>query len=310
MATHIDSAAMTRQAGRSMLEMMIALAIGALMTGVVLATLSGAGLSGRRMDGQTTLNENGLVSVNLLAGPLRMAGYWQPGSEVAAVDSPPDGQPMLYGCDDGFVDVTASWATLACAATGLAGQAAVAIRFEAGEAGTPMATDCAGRDVRSLGLQLIEDRYFVQATGTESGEPALYCQPTSGGPPVMVADKVEGMTLRYGVSQVIAQPLSNRAFDRASTEGRTALYLTAKDLVSDCTPGALPQNSWCAVTTVDVCLLVRSADGAVAEAATPYVNCSGTLSASDDRRLRRASTTSVSLRNRTATPLRPAAEAS
>lgn len=298
---------MKREAGASMIETMIALAIGAVLTGVVLVTVTGSGLSGRKLDAQAALNENGQVALGLLAGQIRMAGYWLPDSEVQTLDATPDGLPMVLGCTAGFAVPDAAWGELACStAPAGAAEGAIAIRFQAGEPGTAMAMDCAGRDITTVGRTQIEDRYFVRTTGTESGNPALYCQPTTGGAPVALVDDVEAMTLRFGISPVAPAATTNRAFDAPVLEGRTATYLPAQSFVATCTPGAVPVNSWCAVTVVDVCLRMRSGDNAADQAATPFVDCDGQLRTLPDRRLRRAITTTISLRNRTTVPLQAA----
>jgi hypothetical protein len=46
---------------------------------------------------------------------------------------------------------------------------------------------------------------------------------------------------------------------------------------------------------------MRTADNAVDVSATPYIDCNGNQQAQPDRRLRRAMTTTVGIRNRTAT---------
>ena len=287
------------QAGRTLVESMISLAIGAVLIGAVLLTVSGSGMSGRRLDAQASLNEQGRIAVNQLAGDLRMAGYWQPTSEVLSVDSAPGGLPMLFGCAEGFVAADADWADLACASGVDAGSGtggAVAVRYEAGDAGTAMALDCGGQDVRTAGLDMIEDRFFVRAPGAVA--PGLYCQPTTGGDPILVVEGVEQMVLRYGLSPIAVNPLVNRAFDAPALEGRTSRYRAAGALDRSCGPGTMPANSWCAVTAVDVCLLLRTPDGVSDAPAVPYLDCDNEMRTAADRRLRSAARTTVTLRNR------------
>ena len=290
-----------RQAGRTLVESMISLAIGAVLTGAVLLTVSGSGLSGRRLDAQASLNEQGRIAVDQLAGGLRMAGYWLPTSEVLSVDSTPGGLPMLFGCAEGFVAADADWAALACASGAGAGSGtggAVAVRYEAGGAGTAMALDCGGQDVRAAGRVMVEDRFFVRAPGADA--PGLYCQPTTGGDPILLVEGVERMVLRYGLSPVAVNPLVNRAFDAPALEGRTARYRTPDALDRSCGAGTMPANSWCAVTAVDVCLLLRTPDGISDTPAVPYLDCDAGIRTTADRRLRSAARTTVTLRNRAA----------
>ena len=281
------------------MESMISLAIGAVLTGAVLLTVSGSGMSGRRLDAQASLNEQGRIAVNQLAGGLRMAGYWLPTSEVLSVDSTPGGLPMLFGCAEGFVAADAAWAALACASGADAGSGtggAVAMRYQAGDAGTAMAMDCGGQDVRAAGLDMIEDRFFVRAPGADA--PGLYCQPTTGGDPILLVEGVERMVLRYGLSPIAVNPHVNRAFDAPSLEGRTARYRDAGALDWSCGSGTMPANSWCAVTAVDVCLLLRTPDGTSDAPSVPYLDCDNEMRTVADRRLRSAARTTVTLRNR------------
>ncbi len=274
---------------------MISLAIGAVLTGTVLLSVTSSGMSGRRLDAQASLSESGRIAVSQIAGKLRMSGFWQPGSEVLSVDSAQGGMPMVFGCVDGFTTASAAWADLSCAA-GQDGGGAVAMRYEAGETGTAMAQDCAGRDVRAAGLDSIEDRYFVLLPAANA--PGLYCQPTTGGDPILLVEGVERMVLRYGLSPIAVNPVVNRAFDAPTLEGRTSRYWAASSLDPSCGPGTIPANSWCAVTAVDVCLMMRTPDGVADQTSVPYLDCGNTVKTVADRRLRMAARTTVTLRNR------------
>ncbi len=283
-------------AGSSMIELLVAMAMGAVLLGAVMMTVAGSGMSGRKQDATAAMTENGQIAMSMLATSLRMTGFWQPQSEVGALDQPSDGLPMLRGCRGSFASPQAAWADLACAGD-VAQSDAVAIRYEAGPTGTATAMDCAGRDVRTLGITMIGDRYFVRTSGA-TGNPALFCQPTSGGEPQLLVDDVERMTLRYGVSPVTTAATQNRAFDPPMLEGRTERYLQADELSNDCATGGLSPNSWCAVTAVRICVLMRSADGAADASPTSYVDCDGQVRSAEDRRIRRALSTTVSIRNR------------
>lgn len=276
---------------------MISLAIGAVLIGAVLLTVSSSGMSGRRLDAQASLNEQGRIAANQLAGGLRMAGYWQPTSEVLSVDSTPAGMPMVFGCEEGFVAADAAWDALACASGAGSGTGgAVAMRYQAGAAGTAMAMDCGGQDVRAAGLDMIEDRFFVRSPDADA--PGLYCQPTTGGDPILLVEGVEQMVLRYGLSPIAVNPVINRAFDAPVLEGRTSRYWTASALDRSCGAGTMPANSWCAVTAVDVCMLLATPDGSSDAPAVPYLDCDNEIRTVDDRRLRSAARTTVTLRNR------------
>lgn len=292
----------SRTAGRSLIEILVSLAIGSLILGSVLVAVSGTGLTGRKQDAQGQLTENGQVALNLMATQLRMAGFWVPTSMSLSVDRP--AESMLVGCRNGFTNPASAWASLACAGgPPTDGTDAVALRYDATEGGVAIAVDCLGNDISGLG-GWVDDRFFIQpAASTPSGNPALYCKGTATAQGQMLMDNVQGMSLRYGVAAVnVPDEATNRLFDTPAFGGETVNYMSADQFTTACpVSGAMPANSWCAVSSIRICLLVRSADNAVDEVSTPYIDCNGEQQALPDRRLRRAMTTTVSLRNRTAT---------
>ena len=64
--------------GRTLLEVLVALAIGSVVLGAVLVAVTGSGLTGRKQDAQAQLAEDGQIALNLMATQLRMAGFWVP----------------------------------------------------------------------------------------------------------------------------------------------------------------------------------------------------------------------------------------
>lgn len=290
-------------AGRTLLEILIALAIGSVVLGAVLMTVAGSGLTGRKQDEQAQLAENGQIALNLMATQLRMAGFWVPTSMSLSIDRP--AALMLLGCRNGFTNPAAAWAALTCAG-GAAGDGrdAVGLRFDATEGGIATAADCLGNDITGVGGWVDDRFYLAPAAATPTGNPALYCKGAGNPQPQMLMDNVEGISLRYGVAAVNApNETTNRLFDMPAFGGETVTYMTAEELSPVCpVAGPVPANSWCAVSSIRICLLMRSADNAVDEAATPYIDCDGQQRSQPDRRLRRALATTVSIRNRTAMP--------
>jgi type IV pilus assembly protein PilW len=289
-------------AGRSLIEILVALAIGSVVLGSVLVAVSGTGLTGRKQDAQAQLTENGQIALNLMATQLRMTGFWVPTSMSLSVDRPAD--LMLVGCRNGFTNPAGAWATLAClGGAPMDGSDAVGVRFDATEGGVATAVDCLGNDISGIG-GWVDDRFFIEpALASPTGNPALYCKGAGSPRAQMLMDNVEGMSLRYGVAAVnLPDETTNRLFDLPAFGGETVSYMTAEEFTTACpVTGTVPANSWCAVSSIRICLLMRSADNAVDEMSTPYVDCSGQQQAQADRRLRRAMTTTVSIRNRTAT---------
>lgn len=310
-------AAGRQQGGFSMIEMLISVAIGLLVTGAVLYTVSTAGVSGRKQEVQSTMHDLGNLAMVQLGEHLRMSGFSIPASEVAAGDMFELGEKSVFGCQAGFAPGQGNqpwnWATQTCEGNraNTAASDAIALRFQLQPGGRNW--DCLGNAVidsltaagmpNTNGLLVadeIQERFYVRTTGTASGNPGLFCSSSiNPGVEQLVADNVDQMRIHYGVSAIndAAQEL-NRAFDATALIGRTTKYYRASEMADDCTPGALPDNSWCAVNTVQVCLVMRSNDNVNDEANTPYVDCEGTVRYANDRRLRQAFTMTVAIRNK------------
>lgn len=281
-------------AGRSIIEIMVSLLIAAVVLGAVLVTISGTGLSGRRSDAQARLSDDGQVAMSLLLSQMRMASYWFPSDPTESLD--PD-ESMLFGCDNGFSNPNvAAFDSLACAAAALPGNG-VAVRFDATEQPGVAVQDCLGNDV--AGGARVDNRYYVDVN-PQTGNPTLYCRGNGGGGPQPLIDNVETMVVTYGIGSVsTATPPDPFIFANSAYTGNTERYVSASDLAA-CPPGAPVANSWCAVTAVRICLVLRTEDNAADEANTPYVGCDGQVTSVNDRRIRRAMTSTINLRNRTA----------
>jgi type IV pilus assembly protein PilW len=290
-----------RSAGRSLIEMLVALSIGSVVLGAVLVAVSGSGLTGGKQGAQGQLSENGQIALNLLANHLRMSGFWLPTSLSVSMDRPTG--PMLIGCRNGFVDPTSAWGSLACVGGAPStGRDAVAVRFNANEGGAAAPLDCLGRNIAALGGE-VDDRFYIEAAAaTTTGNPALYCKGVGNAVAQMLMDNVEAMSLQYGISAVVpVDDTTVQAFDPPAFGGETVRYMTADALSTACpVTGAMPANSWCAVSSIRICILMRSTDDTVDNVSTPYIDCDGVQRSQADRRLRRALSTTVSIRNRTA----------
>ena len=320
------------QQGFSMIEMLVAVAIGLMVTATVLYTVSGSGMSGRKQNVQASIHDQGMLALVQLADHLRMAGFWMPSSEVMPEDVSMDHETSLFGCRGDFTDPSAPWSARACSNVNKDASDTLALRFEVARGGRNW--DCLGSVVISEEMDQAEDaraaakktqrvrhgekvsneineRIYVKTQGTASGNPGLFCRsnipPTQqpNKPPKteqLLADNVDQLRIFYGVSPINGEAQStNVAFDAPVLAGRTEKYVSATDLVKACQPGQMAANSWCAVDSVRLCLVMRSDNNVNEEARTPYVDCDGKVQYSNDRRLRQAFTMTVALRNKVAT---------
>ncbi len=294
--------------GRSLVELLVALAIALVLLACVLTTVLGIGTSSRHMDAVARLGDEGHMTLSLLDAQLRMAGYATPrvfaprGAAATAYEG-----VAAQGCDHGFVvaDISRSDApACATASAGTTSPAALRVMYEAdafntwpSTAGLP--TDCMGSQIAerasALGgaFVLAENRFFIR-TNPGSGNPALYCAGSGGlgfaSQPLV--DNVEDFTLVWGIA---ADGVDVSGVMLAAPE--VVRYVTATELDA---LHADDERRWSRVVSVRICVLLRTSPGVVDETSA-HIGCAGNLVMPADasqRRLRRAFAATVHLRNR------------
>ncbi|MEI8158852.1 MAG: PilW family protein [Burkholderiales bacterium] len=331
MKRHSAPLGMNDARGFSLIELMVSLTIGLiLMVAVISAYLGSAGAS-RMAEAQGRMNEDGQAALAILAEQVRMAGAnplqsayttSQPNSNFAS--NPVYGTGTSYiavrGCDGTFTDIKTATSTLvlSCTAGTNTDRDSIAVSYEADVYNTapttatpPVPTDCLGQGLPippfngaatvsngtttstiAVPVYKVADNRFFIGTSTTIITPSLYCQGNgSFNNAQPLVENVEDMQILYGTSSL---PVG-------STK-TVAGYLTANQVVSDTAlnPMTLAER-WSRVSTVRICVLVRSEQPIVSDlASAQYVKCDGTVETNPpDRRLRRAYTTTVMMRNAT-----------
>lgn len=322
-----------RQQGRSLLELMIALAIGVIVLGAVLLTTSNSTFSGQVSDTRSRLNEDSQLAMNILVQQLRMAGY---SSVVSNGTSPGNSQrfagPGVRGCDNGFSAASltaANWNAITddvngysnritCAAG--AGTPSFAVLYEADAANTQVGaggnpTDCLGQEltpvlssmfrVDSSGdtVFVAENRYYLTPSATRPGVWTLNCQGVvtnadgeAVGPQPLV-DNIEQMRVTYGVNvETAADATTNEVLPGNEAQ----IYMTATQINTAPEFAGDSLDRWRRVVSVRLCMVFRS-ERAEADEPVPYVDCAGNRRLPEDRFLRKVVTTTVALRNKTCT---------
>lgn len=177
----------------------------------------------------------------------------------------------------GYVDISANFtdSKVAFSGTPVNGEDGVT-SLKAGErlAGTDYLTVSLETDADCLGNPIAAGTEASNAFYIGTGN-ALMCDGSGDGAGgQLLADGVEDMQLRYGID--------------VNNDGSVDIYKS------------LPASpaEWSQVLLVQVCVLLRSTDNGVVDAAQTYRNCAGADVTATDRRLRRAFTASFSLRNR------------
>lgn len=299
-----------KQQGFTLLELLIALAIGILLLASVLMVIVNATRSGRVSDAETAMNEEGMVTLGLLQQQIRLAGYSQTVNDAAAISKNFVGT-SIRGCDNGFTDAGAAFNSLTCNATaGSADNAAIAIRYEADVLNTPptaggLPTNCALRGITAntpsavtgatTTYALADNRYYVRSSGTDSGRPELSCRGATSNTTIAAVDalieNIEQLRFTYGIV--------------ASTDPedqQIVTYISSEDLDTNYS-GESMQDRWSRVRSVKICVLMRSAESARDGTNQSYRDCSGNLQQAGDGYLRRAYITTAQLRNKASVPL-------
>ena len=287
--------------GFSLLELVLAMAIGLVLLGAMLSLYAGTSLAGRQSYTVSRMAEDASIAHETLARHIRMAGYSQPILMAAPHGVTVDGQLIpvadsnlagagLKGCDGGFRSTNAAWEALICTNANTEPDD-IAVRYEGDSfnteaAGGKSASDCLGQGVSnnsfsavnsSVQFTLVESRFFVSANKELScagnGNAAFTAQPLVSG--------VEFMRLRYGVAK-----------DSVGTQ--VVRYATATEV--NALGGNADQN-WSRVVAVRICIQMVGASEDQGKA-VDYINCDGVFTRPSDKFLHRTFSTTVGLRNR------------
>lgn len=321
----------SRQRGFSLVELMVSLTIGlVIMLAVVSAYLGSAG-AGRTAEAIGRMNEDAQMALTILSQQLRMAGVnpSQPNRTTVTVAGSPNPRgnsvPLhntltnafaIRGCDLKFSDVTsaASTADLTCGhSASSAGPDAISIAYEADRyntipTGSPAftPTDCMGSGITAMSpapvyaradgtttfsatIYEAENRFYV-GTSTSVVNPTLYCKGNASANGQPMIENIEDLQLSYGTSNPSVTPT------------KVLGYLSAFEVDNDATTltgAAGAASRWNAVKTVRICVVARSENPVLDSIdSAKYLNCEGVLVTNPpDKRLRRAYTTTVVLRN-------------
>jgi type IV pilus assembly protein PilW len=289
------------QSGFSLVELLIAMAIGLVMLGAILSIYMGTTVAGRQSDTVSRMGEDAAIALETMARHIRMAGYSKPILMAARNSATVEGQMAqiadsnftgagLKGCDGGFSSTNDDWGSLACTDSDTQPDD-IAVRYEGDSfnteaAGGNSASDCLSQGVASTTnsaitgsaqYALVESRFFVsdnkELSCAGNGNAALTAQPLVSG--------VEFMRVRYGLAS-------------DNTEGQVIRFATASEI------NALTGNAdqkWGRVIAVRICLQMVSPSEDQGKA-VPYYNCDGTLITPRDKYLHRTFSTTVSVRNR------------
>jgi type IV pilus assembly protein PilW len=254
-------APLRREAGHTLLELTIAVALGLVVTLGALIAYRAQRQAFAYASDAARIHEAGVNALMLVGEQIQMAGF------VGADTRTPLAGPAIFGCAAGRP--TGADAALACEALSSRSDG-LAVRYQGDGVSTWPAsngqvTDCLGQAVGAAGAEIV-NRYHAKVSGS-TGEPELYCEGSGKvGTAQPLVEGVERLRLRFWTAGS-AQPVE---------------------------ASALARDQWAAVVAVDLCVLVR---GAAFARRTHYVDCDGAQAVGADGRVRQAFWRHVVLRN-------------
>jgi type IV pilus assembly protein PilW len=268
-----------RQRGMSLVELMVAMTIGLVITVVIANLFVGTKQTYRTQDDLSRIQENLRFAFQVLGRTVRQAGFRAEWNKTT---------DMIFGVNVSPID--------GVAATGANNSDRIIVRFQGSGTGTSvvncLATNsCGGADGRVLdclgnrvdrqmgpgsGFNITFVENWLQVNnGGANGNPALFCSIDRGTSWVEIVPDVENMQVLYG------EKTGPTAVDR---------YLPAGD----------PNLQMGRVLNLRVALLHRSANLSAGEPDTRTYSLLGTnFGPYNDQRIRLAATSNFVLRNRT-----------
>ncbi len=295
-----------QQLGRSLVELMIAMAIGlAILIGIG-SLFIGTRQTSKISDDRSRLEEDGRLALNLLSFHLRMAGYGQLTSndlkKLIVTNLIDDSEKMVEGID-GCTGGFANHAALVKACTNNAANPdGFIIRYIVDKANANLSagapTDCLGSVVITTN-RIVENRFYV-AENPGTGKKELYCQGNGqteltasnfANPAQPIAENVQDMKITYGYGFDYANEVDTQTVDR---------FITASEVDAMPPPPKSKGGKWSKVISAEVCLIVSSANDRIASKAQTYTNCAGESVTATDKRLYQRFSTVVALRSRAA----------
>ena len=262
--------------GFALIEILVALGIGLVVVGAVLASYLSNAQTGRFQSAVAQMDEDAQIGLRILTRELLMAGYAMPismNADTRVFNQSYEGR-AVFGCDKGF-SAAPSANPSTCAISG--GAPSIEIAYEVDLYNSVVSngkgTDCAGVAVPASQNGITFNRYGV-GSSTE-GRSELRC--SSGSSTIPLVDNVERLQFWYGQSDGGASPQLIR-------------YTQASDA------------DFSRVMSVRVCLLMRSSEApAKAEDAAwqSYLDCDGVRRTAADGRLRRVYFSTIALRSKT-----------
>ncbi len=300
MTRRMPTRAVRPQAGFTLVEMMVALAIGLAVIGALIGAYLVSFQSGRHNDAMVQITEDATLALNVMRQQVAQAGFSQPHGVGAGGGLVLHTFPAVFGCEAAnFNDLQAAIGSPAnCKLAGsdpnapdtlevayegsvLAGPASNGIL---GGAGSKQPLDCLGNSFPKTHDDATGDDYWLDDSKFYVADGSLWCHGPGNAAGAAVVQNVETLQVTYGMASApVGSPGSSQVI----------YYGIAP-------PGGSPL--WANVVSVSLCVQVRSAarvlDKQQSATLGGWVDCRNGHQTSTDGYLRRTFSTTIVLQNR------------
>ncbi|MBC7699651.1 PilW family protein [Aquabacterium sp.] len=300
-----------RQRGISLIELMVAMAIGLVVIGAVFSTYLHSKAGSRQAAALSQVSEDASITLGILRAHVSMAGFSQPdannGFDGFGINRRLKGAAII-GCDGGFKSGEYAMKPSAVTCKTIAAGAAInppdslIVRYEADErngplvsptgGGTDAPADCVGtalvKGASPLDYWVSDSRFKIDTDSTDGKNLGLKCLGSGKHATIDVDFDAAAATTNFGGPGNGFQPLVNNIEDMQISYGvaDTAQVVPVGGVTAVNRPGKRVvryinasdvgdpiTGDWDKVIAVRICLVVRSEDN-VLDQATPYRGCS------------------------------------
>jgi type IV pilus assembly protein PilW len=189
------------QAGFSLIELMVSLAIGLVLILFVSSLYVSSKSSSRLQDENARLQEGGRSAMNLLGRNIKQAWFGQPVVPVKEGLVTQFAGQGFAACDGHFSNMNA-FADIGCSGSGPGSALHLSYQVEGViNAAIGAGVDCNGQAVPVdpvSGRNIVVNRFYIQKPGNETNF-VLYCLGNGGPVPQPVVSNVESMIVTYGI---------------------------------------------------------------------------------------------------------------
>jgi len=293
------------EAGFTLIEMMVALAIGLAVVGALIAAYLSSFASGRHSDAVVQITEDATLALNVMRQQVAQAGFSQPHGVGEGGGLVLHRFRAVAGCEAAsFADLQASITTPAnCQATSpdRATPDAFEVAYEGsvlpakasngilGGAGT-QPLDCLGNTFPKTHDDATGDDYWLNDSKFYVADGSLNCHGPGNRAGAAIVQNVETLQVTYGMATA---PLGDPSAGPDPAASQVAYY-------DDAPPPGSPL--WDNVVSIRLCVQVRSAAKMLDKAAAPtlgnWIDCRNAPRSAADGYLRRTFTTTIVLQNK------------